>query len=143
MTKQLRMAAAVLALVGAVSGCGTRGEALSAGREIASVASPDGASRLLIWMPERADFLGATSSDVYQVWMQYLQGDKPRKLMFEATKTDGVAVAWLTDRKIEICYGPTNINKFRNTFVYAEENTSGIYEVEILLRRVDALAMCK
>jgi len=143
MTEQLRMAAAVLISIGAVSGCGSRGETLSAGREVAAVSSADGVSRMLVWMPERAGFLGATDSDVYQVWLQYSRGTKPQELMFEATKTDGVAVTWLTDRRVEICYGPTNINKFSNIFVYAEQSTPGIYKVEIVLRRVDTLAMCK
>src|SRR5437667_11198249 len=107
MTEQLRLAVAVLTLVGAVSGCGSRGETPSTGREVAAVGSPDGVSRMLVWMPERAGFLGATASDVYQVWIQYSRGTKPQELMFEATKTDGVSVTWLTDRRVEICYGPT------------------------------------
>jgi hypothetical protein len=137
------MAAAVLTLVGAVSGCGSGGEPLPTGREIAAVSSPDRVSRMLVWMPERAGFLGATDSDVYQVWIQYSRGTKPQELMFEATKTDGVSVRWLTDRRVEICYGPTNINKFSNIFVYAEQSTPGIYKVEIVLRRVDALTLCR
>lgn len=143
MTKHLRMAAAVLTIVGAVIGCGSRGETLSMEREVAAVSSPDGVSRVLVWMPERAGFLGATASDVYQVWIEYSRGTKPRELMLEATKTDGVSVTWLTDRRVEICYGPTNINKFSNSFVYAEQSTPGIYKVEIVLQRVDALTMCR
>jgi hypothetical protein len=142
-TLESSMAVAVLTLVGAVSGCGSRGETLSTGREVAAVTSADGLSRMLVWMPERVGFLGATASDVYQVWIQHSRGTKPQELMFEATKTDGVSVTWLTDRKVEICYGPTNINKFRNIFVYAEQSTPQIYKVEIVLRRVDALTLCR
>jgi len=133
----------MLSLIASVSGCGFEGENQGAGHEKASVTSPDGASRLVIWMPEGPGFLGATDSDTYQVWLQHLRGEQPRKLMFEATQTDGVVVTWLTNRKVEICYGPTNINRFSNRFMYAEEKAPGVYDVEIVLRRVDALAMCK
>ncbi len=116
---------------------------MSTGREVAAVSSPDGVSRMLVWMPERAGFLGATAPDVYQVCIQYSRGTKPLELMFDATKTDCVALTWLTVCRVEICYGPTNINKLGNLFVYAERSTPGIYKVEIVLRRVDVLTMCR
>jgi hypothetical protein len=123
------------------SGChGT--ENMPKGHEIASASSPDGASKAFVWFPELSG-LGATVSQPYQVWVQYLRGSKDRRLVFEADRTDGVRLTWKDIGTLEICYAPpSHIYRFLNFFEYAEEKSPGLYQVEILLRKVPKLGDC-
>ncbi len=120
-------------------GCGS--EHLPNGHEIASQPSPDGFSRAFVWSPEPGG-LGATVSQSYQVWMESFKGGKQEVLIFEADKTDGVRVTWKTPSELEVCYGPSQVDHFRNFFVIAQRDFPQIYKVEILLRRVQKLDDC-
>jgi hypothetical protein len=122
--------------------CGSRADKLPDGHELAAQVSPDRLSRAFVWGPELGGGLGATVSQPYQVWLQSQQGEKQRALILEADKTDGVRLAWKSPGELEICYGPSQIIRFRNFFVVAERDSPQIYKVEILLRRVSKLGDC-
>jgi hypothetical protein len=135
--------AAMLGVAAVACGCGVQSEALPSGREVTSVMSPDGVSRAFVWIPTTSGFLGATSSEPYQVWIQYLQGEKKQQLVFEAAQTDGISVTWRSVQQLEICYGFSSVYKFHNLFEHAEQHSQKLYEVEVLLRRADKLTDCK
>jgi hypothetical protein len=121
--------------------CGSRADRLPTGHEAAAQLSPDGLSRAFVWVPELGG-LGATVSQPYQVWLQSQRGEKQQTLIFEADKTDGVRLAWKSPGELEVCYGPSQIARFRNFFVVADRDSPQIYRVEVLLRRVQKLSDC-
>jgi hypothetical protein len=121
--------------------CGNRIDKLPGGHEASAQFSLGGLSRAFVWIPELGG-LGATVSQPYQVWLQSQQGEKQQALIFEADKTDGVRLAWRNPGVLEICYGPSQITRFRNFFVVADRNSPQIYRVEVLLRRVQQLGDC-
>lgn len=123
-------------------GCGYATENLPKGREISSEQSPDGFSRAFIWEPKTSGFLGATTSQPYQVWIQYLGASKPEAMLLKADSTDGVRLKWSAPRVLVICYGPTNIYYLRNIFDYGEQNSQQLYRVEVILKRVEKLRDC-
>lgn len=130
-----------LLFVVVVVGCGYGPEAIPKGREIGTAIAPDGYSRAFVWYPDLTG-LGATVSQPYQVWIQYLRGDGQRKLIFEAEETNGVKLTWRTTRQLEICYGPSHIYKFLSFFEYGERHSQQTYEVEVVLRKMEKLADC-
>jgi hypothetical protein len=87
-------------------------------------------------------FLGATNSTPYQVWIQYLQKDKPQELILKAEATDGLSLAWTSSRELQICYGPTYIYYLQNFFDYAEQYSRTLYHVEVLLKRAKTFRDC-
>lgn len=113
------------------------------GKEIASSSAPDGGSRAVVWAVETLELLGATNSQVYEVWVQLLTGDKPQELILRADRTEGLKVTWRDSRTLEICYGPSHITDFRNFFEYGEQHSQKLYQVEISLRRANRLDDCK
>jgi hypothetical protein len=125
------------------TGCGYGNEQLPKGREISSKKSPDGLSRAFVWAPETSGILGATSSQPYQVWIQYDAPQNPYALILKAEATDGVRLKWIAERQLEICYGPTDIYYFHNEFEYGEQHSQKLYKLEVLLRRVQQLADCQ
>jgi hypothetical protein len=131
-------------LVTVLVGCGYGSEKIPKGHEIAAETSPDGYSRAFVWFPKLSGLLGATVSQPYQVWIQYLQGNREQRLIFKADRTEGVKLTWKGPRELEICYGPARISEFRNFFDYAEQGWQPrqLYQVEIVLRRVGKLAEC-
>lgn len=114
---------------------------LEDGREVAAYIAPDMRSKAFVWLPELGG-LGATTSQPYQVWIQYLQGQERRSLIFEADKTDGVRLAWKTSNVLEICYQEAQITHFNNFFVVAAQDSPHVYRLEIVLRKVSSLAGC-
>lgn len=124
-----------------IASCGG-GEKIPDGHEAATQTAPDGLSRAFVWIPELGGGLGATVSQSYQVWFQSLQTKKRDALIFEADKTDGVRLAWKAPRELEICYSRAQIVRFHNFFVVAERDSPGIYEVEIVLKKVSQLSDC-
>ena len=117
--------------------------------------APDGLSRAFVWVPKMGSVLGATLSQPYEVWlegrkgemvrgMKGQQGEMVREMVFQAIRTDGVCLAWRAPRELEICYeSGTHIGHFNNLFVVAEEHSPDIYEVEIILRKVQKLSDCQ
>ena len=96
-----------------------------------------------MWLPDRFGPFGATASQPYQVWLQSLQLKQgTRELIYEATRTDGVRLAWKAPTVLEICYAQAQITLFRNYFSVAEESPGQIYEVEILLKRALKIGDC-
>jgi hypothetical protein len=119
--------------------CDDRIKELQEGRVVAVQTAPDGLSKAFVWLPELGG-LGATVSQPYQVWMQ--KGEKQRALIFEADKTDGVRLAWKSPSELAVCYQHAQITHFINFFVVAEQDSWQIYEVEIVLRKVQKLSDC-
>lgn len=119
--------------------CGDQVKKMPEGHEVATQTSPDGLSKAFVWRPELGG-LGATVSQPYQVWLK--KGDKPEELIFEADKTDGIRVNWKAPGELAICYDQAQITYFKNLFVVVEQNSSQIYEVEIVLKKVQKLSDC-
>jgi hypothetical protein len=137
----------VLIFVLGLVSCGYEQTGLPTGHEVMSMTAPDGYSRAFVWKPDASG--GATGSQAFQVWIQYLRADKDkmignnvRRLVFENERTNGVKLAWKTPRELEICYGPSIIFRFLNTFEYYEKHNKQGYEVEIILRKERTLADC-
>lgn len=116
-------------------------EKIPDGREIASKTAPDNFGRAFVWAPD-LDGLGATISQPYQVRLQSLKIGNQNSLILEADKTDGVNLVWKEPRQLEICYTQARIVFFQNFFVDAERDYPGVYEVEIVLRKVSNLGDC-
>ena len=125
-----------------MSGCKNAAEELPKGTEVASATAPDRLSRGFVWMPEMSSILGATNSQPYQVWIQYLGDGKPRSLILKASATDGVRLSWRDIRTLEVCYGPSHISYFHNFFEYGGQSTRQLYSVEVILKRVQKLGDC-
>lgn len=121
--------------------CGSSG--LQKGHEIASLTAPDGRSRAFVWAVQMPDLLGATNSQVYEVWIQILGDDKPQQLIMKADRTEGLVVTWKDSGELQVCYGPSYITDFRNFFDYATHGSLQLYHVEIALKRATRLADCK
>jgi hypothetical protein len=121
--------------------CGSSG--LPKGHEIASSTAPDGRSRAFVWAVQMPDLLGATNSQVYEVWIQMLGDDKPQQLIMKADRTEGLVVTWKDSRELQVCYGPSYITDFRNFFDYATQGSLHLYHVEIALKGATTLADCK
>jgi hypothetical protein len=119
--------------------CDDRIKELQEGSAVAIQTAPDELSKAFVWLPELGG-LGATVSQPYQVWMQ--KGEKQRALIFEADKTDGIRLTWKSSSELEICYKQAQITHFLNFFVVAEQDSSQIYQVEIVLRKVQKLSDC-
>lgn len=119
--------------------CGDQVKKMPEGHEVAAQISPDGLSKAFVWRPELGG-LGATVSQPYQVWLK--KGGKPEELIFEADKTDGIRVNWKAPDELAICYDQAQVSYFRNLFVVVEQNSSQIYEVEIVLKKVQKLSDC-
>jgi hypothetical protein len=130
-------------LLAALFACGYRDEQLPKGHEVSSTTSPDGLSRAFVWMPEQSGLLGATESQPYELWVQYLKGEQTRALLLKADRTEGVRVTWKSPRELEVCYGPSQIYYLHNFFYYGTEQSRQLYSIEVLLRRVSILADCK
>jgi hypothetical protein len=126
-----------------LSACSSSYERLGDGVEQASESAPDGLSRAFVWAPKSSGTLGATSSQPYQVWIQFAKFDKPQALILKVAETDGVVVKWAGPRVLEICYGPSHIYYFNNIFDQADQVTRQLYRVEIQLRRVQSKSECK
>lgn len=124
-----------------LAGCDNQMQKLSDGNEVSSQVAPDRFSRAFVWTAE-TDGLGATISQPYQVWMQSLQGKSQETLILESDKTDGLKLAWAGVDMLEICYAQAQITYFRNFFVVAEQNSSQIYKVEIILKKVKNFNDC-
>ncbi len=125
-----------------VTGCGERPTKPAAGVQSTSVIAPDGLGRAFIWLPRTSDTLGATNSQLYQVWVENMKGKPMPMLVLNAEATDGVAIRWNGTRDLEVCYGPSHIYYFNNYFDYAEQESRQLYRVEIHLRHVQALSEC-
>lgn len=121
--------------------CGNSNESSLKGYEVDAQVAPDQRSKAFIWLPELGG-LGATISEPHQVWMQGLQGEKQKSLIFEADKTDGVRLRWTAATELEICYAQAQIFHFRNFFVMVEIFSPQIYQVEIILRKAPKLDDC-
>lgn len=132
----------MLVLIPTMFGCSSGTEKLPQGLETASEPSPDSLSRAFIWKPKISDFLGATTSQPYQVWIQYLGADKPEALLLKADSTDGIQLKWSAPGVLMVCYGSTNIYYFRNFFEYGEQHSQQLYRVEVILKRVEKLRDC-
>jgi hypothetical protein len=87
--------------------------------------------------------LGATTSQVYEVWIQMLTDDTSQQLIMKADRTEGLMVTWKDSRELQICYGPSYITDFRNFFEYATQGSLHLYHVEIALKPATRLADCK
>ena len=127
----------------ALSGCSGRSSELQPGREIASATAPDGGSRAFLWEPKETGGLGATTSQIYQIWVQRLPEKQERELMLEVDKTSGIKLYWAASGKLELCYEKAQILAFHNLFDAIKENPPGVYEVEVILKRVDMLNACQ
>jgi hypothetical protein len=126
MSQSKQRVAVGLYLLMLLAGCYDDAEKLPKGQETSSLTSPDGLSWAFVWMPEQSGALGATTSIVYQVWIQYLRGNHAPELLLKADKTDGFKTTWKSPTELEICYGPTQIFLFRNFSVYAEQSSSNL-----------------
>lgn len=113
------------------------------GHELVAKLAPDGKTKAFIWLPELGP-LGATISQPYQIWMERLDGDKSRSLVFEADKTDGVGLKWKASDELCICYVQAQITRFKNFYVAVERKSEKIkiYKVGILLKNVSNLTEC-
>jgi len=124
-----------------LGGCGSHTEILPAGHEAQSQTSPDGLSRAFVWMPESSGTLGATNSQPYQVWIQYLKVGHEQQLLLKAAETDGLKLSWTSPGELQICYGPTYIYHLQNYFDYETEFHT-LYHVEVLLNRAKTFHDC-
>jgi hypothetical protein len=120
-------------------GCGDQIHELVNGVEKDSKIAPSGLSRVFIWVPENG---GIGVSQSYQIWMQSLQGDKPKQLILEADKTNGFELEWKPKDELQICYETAQITMFKNYFVAGEEDWPVLYTADIVLKKVDKLADC-
>jgi hypothetical protein len=131
-------------LTAALVSCGGNAGEPAKGRQQKSMTASDGESRAFVWLPESGG--GATQSQPFEVWIQYLESQKPQGLVFKAIHTAGVRLKWVDARTLEICYGVSHILYMRNFFDYAEEDWAWrgkpLYSVEVLLKRVPQLADC-
>ena len=134
-----------ISFVVALVSCGDRTEKIPSGHEYATQAAPDGLNRAFAWVPELSGGLGATISQPYQVWIQSQRAGLEAKklLVFEADKTDGVRLLWMTRSRLEICYAEAQIGQFRNRFLALDtKNQRVVDEIEIVLKRVQKLTDC-
>ena len=142
----LLMRIGFMMLTAALVSCGGTSGEPAKGRQLDSATAPDGEGRAFVWLPELGGFLGATQSQPFEVWIQYLKSRKPQSLVFKAIHTAGVRLKWVDARTLEICYGVSHISYMRNYFDYAEEDWQqhgkSMYSVEVLLKRVPQLADC-
>jgi hypothetical protein len=129
-------------LLAGLIGCNSSSDQLREGVEISSQMSPDGLSRAFVWAPKTQGTLGATSSQPYQVWIQYQQGDKQASAVMKAAATDGLRLSWVGPRTLQVCYGPTHIFQLDNLFDVADRSTGQLYRVEIVLKRTQSLSEC-
>jgi hypothetical protein len=125
----------------ALLACTTSTDQPPKGREVASQVSPTKLARAFIWMPELGA-LGATISQPYQVWLEALPPVKNMRMVLEADKTDGLRIRWLDPTSMEVCYSTAQITKFSNLYTSATEESPTVLKVEIVLRKVPALAGC-
>jgi hypothetical protein len=114
---------------------------LPKGRELIHQASPTNLAKAFVWMPELGD-LGATVSQPYEVWVEGLQPVGKARMVFEADKTDGLRIRWISPTSLEICYSAAQITSFNNFYVSATEESQTVLNVDIVLRKASSLADC-
>jgi hypothetical protein len=132
---------AVFAIVIA-SSCGRSDITRAPGNEALSAPSPDGLGRAFVWLPQSNGSMGATVSQLTQVWLQSSKGKKGEKLILDADKTTGIRLYWNGPNELDVCYSQAQISKFRNFFVVAAPDSPDIYSVDIILRKVAKLSDC-
>jgi hypothetical protein len=127
-----------------VLGCGAdRSKRSESGVEQGPVLSPDGATRAFVWKPTMGEYLGATVSDVFEVWLTGIGDIKDEERILVADKTTGLELRWRGPRYLDVCYVKAQIFEFRNSvnLVSVEMQTS--YNIEVELKKVSKLDDCK
>jgi len=127
-----------------VTGCGgDRSKRSHNGVEQGAVLSPDGATRAFVWKPKMGEYLGATVTDVYEVWLKGVRDIRDEQRVLSADKTTGFELRWRGPRYLHVCYVQAQIFGFRNSvdLVSVEMRTS--YDIEVELRKVDRLSECR
>ena len=92
--KKLVIAIFILLILN-VLGCGVdRSKRSEKGVEQGAVLSPDGATRAFLWKPTMGEALGATVSDVFEVWLKGVGDINDEQRVLAADKTAGFEVRW-------------------------------------------------
>lgn len=133
-------ASLVLAALILVS-CSNALESLPEGQQAQVIASSDKTTRAFVWIPKQSGGLGATVSQPYQVWIENEKFGQKR-LMLEASKTDGLRLVWISDSILEVCYSDAQIFRFLNKFDFVVQGSHEMKSVEIILRKAASLDAC-
>jgi len=141
--KNLATALSVFLILG-VLGCGAdRGKRSESGIEQGSVLSPDGATRAFVWKPTMGEYLGATVSDVFEVWLTGVRDIKDEQRVLAADKTPGFELRWRGPRYLDVCYVKAQIFGFRNSINLVSVELQTSYNIEVELKKVRNLDECK
>jgi hypothetical protein len=141
--KKLTIALLILLILN-VLGCGAdRSKRSENGIEQGAVLSPDGATRAFVWKPTMGEALGATVSDVYELWLKGVRDIKDEQRILTADKTSGFELRWRAPRYLDVCYVEAQIFGFRTSvnLISVESQTS--YDIEVELKKVGSLNECK
>jgi hypothetical protein len=127
-----------------VLGCGAdRSKRSESGVEQRSVMSPDGGTRAFVWKPTMGEYLGATVSDVFEIWLKGVRDIQDEQRVLAADKTTGFELRWRGPRYLDVCYVEAQIFGFRNSVNLISVELQKSYNIEVELKKVDALHECK
>jgi len=135
--------ALIILIVLNVLGCGgDRNKRSERGVEQGSVLSPDGATRAFVWKPTMGEYLGATVSDVYEVWLRGVRDIKAEQRILSADKTTGFQLRWRGPRYLDVCYVEAQIFGFSNSVDLISVELQTSYHIEVELKKVGSLHEC-
>ena len=135
---------ALIVLILPVAGCGAdRSKRSEKGIEKISVLSPDGATRAFVWMPTMGETLGATVSQVVEVWLKGVGDIRDEKRILTADKTDGFEIRWRGPKYLDVCYIDGQIVAYRNMINLVSVEMQKSYRIEVELKKVSNLEDCK
>ena len=141
--KKLAIALFILLILN-VLGCGAdRSKRSESGVEQRSVLSPDGATRAFVWKPTMGEYLGATVSDVFEIWLTGVRDIKDEQRILAADKTTGFELRWRGPRYLDVCYVKAQIVGFRNSVDLISVELQTSYNIEVELKKVGSLSECR
>lgn len=129
-----------------VLGCGVgvdRSKRSDKGVEQRSVPAPDAATRAFVWKPTMGEYLGATVSDVYEVWLKGVGDINDEQRVFVADKTTGFELRWRGARHLDVCYVEAQIFGYRNSINLVSDKSRRSYNIEVELKKVGSLSECR
>jgi hypothetical protein len=93
-------------------------------------------------MPTMGEYLGATVSQVVEVWLKGVRDIKDEQRILAADKTTGFELRWRGPRYLDVCYVEAQIFGFRNSVNLVSVELQTSYNIEVELKKVSKLDDC-
>lgn len=113
-------------------------------KELERKRSPNGSNEAIARLPV-LDGLGATIAQPFEISVLRVGEKSSEEVVLVADKTEWLAVVWLDDQRLIVCYRDAKIRQFRNYWQFVEragEAGPRLDEVEIILTKVSNRDEC-